>query len=153
MESIREIENWTQEEIKQEIANGGKFVVYTVRVAGAISRSSELSRIYFVRSNEKTRLRNVSYAFLAYRSGGIFTSGNWFGAVVENLQGGIDITEEVVSRLFDQLGSDRVANQLDSAIRNRGIAIGRVRCRKCGMDYWAGASKCWKCGAPQAWGQ
>jgi hypothetical protein len=147
VEHIREIENWTEDQIRQEIKAGGRFVVYQLRVAGAISKTPEYSRAYFVRAGEKTRLRNFGYAFLLYRGGGsFFNSGEWMHTIGQNFRGGFDVTEETAEKLFGQHVSDRISDRLDYVNENRGAAIGRVRCRKCGIEYSDEAEKCWKCG-------
>lgn len=152
MESIREIEDWSDDQIRQEIDAGGRFVIYQLRVVGLISNSPEYSRVYFVRAGEKTRMRNLGYAFALYRRGGsLINLGEWIYAIGQNFRGGFDVTQETADRIFKDRISDRIAERLDIAIENRGSAIGRVKCRKCGIEYWEEADKCWKCGTPQGW--
>jgi hypothetical protein len=102
MAQIHGVGNMTVSELRQEVQQGGKFVVYLYCVSILILTFKRSSAIYFIRANENAVLKGLPFTFLSLLAG-------WWGipwgpiftieAVVKNLQGGNDITPEMMNSL------------------------------------------------------
>jgi hypothetical protein len=90
--------------LAQELQNGGKFVyyMYTVSIIALTFRRS--SAIHFIRSGENAMARGLRYTLISVLLG-------WWGipwgpiytiqALIKNVNGGVDVTQEVVAALAD----------------------------------------------------
>ena len=95
---INGIESMTAGELAQELARGGKFVIYQYAISVVILSFKQGSDIYFVRSNESAVMKGLPFTLLTLVAG-------WWGipfgpifsviALFNNLKGGKDVTKEV----------------------------------------------------------
>ena len=95
---IKGIENLSEQEIRDELNNGAKFVVYRYCISIVVMTFRRSSDIYFVRSGEKAIVKGLGYTFLTLILGWwgipwgpIYT----IGSLGTNLSGGKDVTGEV----------------------------------------------------------
>ena len=102
MATIKNIKNYTNEQLKSEIARGGKFVFFTYTVSLAVMTLKRSSSIVFIPAGEGTFKHRVGYstvnAIMGWWGipwGPIYT----IGAMFNNMSGGKDVTSEVVSQL------------------------------------------------------
>lgn len=102
MAHINGIENMTVSQLHDEIQRGGKFVVYLYCVSLLIITFKRGSGIYFVPAGQSAVWKGLPFTLLSVLTG-------WWGipwgplftleALVRNLQGGKDVTQEVVLAL------------------------------------------------------
>lgn len=96
------LEGLTPEELKAELARGGRFVVFLYCISILILTFKRPSDVHFVRRGESTLGRSLGYTLLSLLLG-------WWGipwgpiytlqAVFTNLGGGKDVTAEVVASM------------------------------------------------------
>jgi len=94
--------NLTLEDLRLELARGGRFVVFLYCISILIMTFKRPSDVHFVRSGESTLGRSLGYTLLSLVLG-------WWGfpwgpiytieALFTNLGGGKDVTAEVVASL------------------------------------------------------
>jgi hypothetical protein len=99
---IKGIESMTGAELAQEVARGGKFVIYQYAFSVVVMSFKRPSDIYFVRSSESAVVKGLPYTLLTLVAG-------WWGipfgpifsvmALFNNLKGGTDVTNEVLNVL------------------------------------------------------
>jgi hypothetical protein len=99
---IKGIESMTGPELAQEVARGGKFVIYQYAISVVVMSFKRPSDIYFVRSTESAVVKSLPYTLLTLVAG-------WWGipfgpifsvmALFNNLKGGTDVTQEVLNVL------------------------------------------------------
>ena len=102
MAQINGIENMTVSQLRDEIQRGGKFVVYLYCISLVVITFRRGSGIYFVRANESVFLKSLPFTLLTLLAG-------WWGipfgpiftieAVVRNLMGGKDVTQDVMNTI------------------------------------------------------
>ena len=100
---IKNVDGLTAEDIKNEIANGAKFVLFQYTVSIIILTFKRSSDIYFVKSTEKPIVKGLPYTILTFLLG-------WWGipwgpiytiqALSKNLSGGKDVTQHVLPSLI-----------------------------------------------------
>ncbi len=99
---IKGVENMTKDQLAQEVAKGGKFVIYQYAISVIILSFKQGSDIYFVRSTENAVAKGLPFTLLTLVAG-------WWGipfgpifsamALFNNLRGGKDVTKEVMGIL------------------------------------------------------
>lgn len=102
MMQIHGIDNLTLAEIQCEVDEGGRFVYYEYCISVVIASARRPSAIYFLRRNDWGIVRGLPYCLLSLVCG-------WWGipwgfiytplALLNNLSGGCEITDEVLARL------------------------------------------------------
>lgn len=102
MAKIIGIEGMTGPQLKAEIQNGGKFVVYQYCISIIILTFRRSSDIYFIRSGESRLTPGLIYSlislFLGWWGipwGPIYT----IGAFITNFGGGKDVTQAVLASM------------------------------------------------------
>jgi len=99
---IKGLNRMTAQDVAQEVARGGKFVIYQYAISIVILSFKQGSDIYFVRSTENAVVKGLPYTLLTLVAG-------WWGipfgpifsvmALFNNLKGGKDVTNEVMNIL------------------------------------------------------
>jgi hypothetical protein len=112
MAKIVGLEGLSHEELVQELDRGARFVVYQYCISLLAITFTRGTSIYFVRSDESRLARGLPWTFLSLALG-------WWGfpfgliftpiAVVKNLAGGKDVTNEIVAALYPQDGGEEPA--------------------------------------------
>ena len=102
MANINGIEGMSVEEVNQEIAKGGKFVIFLYCFSVFIMTFKRSSDIYFIRADEGTLTKSLPFSALSFFVG-------WWGipwgiiytiqSLITNFSGGQDITGQVISAL------------------------------------------------------
>ncbi len=100
--AIKGLENTTHQQLVQELAQGAKFVVFSYAISVIILTFKRSSEIYYIRPGESAVAKSMPYTVLTLVAG-------WWGipfgpiftvwALVVNLGGGKDVTQEVVNML------------------------------------------------------
>ena len=99
MAKIINMEGLTAEEIKREIQNGARFVMFQYCISIIILTFKRPSDIYFIRANESVLKPSISFTLLSLFFGWwgipwgpIYT----IGSLHTNFSGGKDVTAEVL---------------------------------------------------------
>lgn len=99
------IDGMTVDELNQELRNGARFVVYQYCISVIVMTFRRGSNIHFIPAGHSAVGKGVPYILLSLVAGWwgipwgpIFT----IGSLATNLQGGKDVTREVVSSLRTQ---------------------------------------------------
>ena len=95
------IEGNTEGQLRQELKQGGKFVVFQYCYSLILVTIKKASPVYFIRAGENGILYGMKYSLISmllgwwgFPWGPVFTVGSLFN----NFKGGIDVTGEVVRR-------------------------------------------------------
>lgn len=96
--TIKGIEGLSADQIKQELRNGGKFVIYQYCISALIMTFKRGSNVYFIRSSESAFVKGLGYTLLSLAFGWwgipwrpIYT----IGSIFTNCKGGKDVTQQV----------------------------------------------------------
>lgn len=96
---LEQVQNWTVEELENDIAAGGKFVVFTYTISLLIVTLNRPSNIYYIKSDESSFATGWQYFLISlllgwwgFPWGPIYTIGSLCRAFT-----GKDITSEVMS--------------------------------------------------------
>lgn len=102
MSRIIGLDNMTVGELNQELANGGKFVVFLYCFSIVILTFKRSSQIYFIKSGENTLLKSLKFTLISLFLG-------WWGipwgiiytiqSIFTNFSGGRDVTAQVMTAL------------------------------------------------------
>ncbi len=99
---INGIEGMTVAAVQAEVARGGKFVVFQYCISILVMTFRRSSDIYFIRAGEGTFGVSIGYTIVSILLGWwgipwgpIYT----IGAIITNLGGGKDITQEIMLML------------------------------------------------------
>jgi hypothetical protein len=126
MAKIIGVEGLTAAGLAAEVAQGGRFVSFPYVVSVFIMSFRRASDIYYVRPGESPRLKGLPFLLISALLGwwGIPWGLYWTSvALVDNLRGGTDVTQEVVASLT---GSPRGAGQgASAAALGAAVAHGR----------------------------
>jgi hypothetical protein len=97
---IKNFENYTPQELKMELDNGARFVMYTYTISVILLTFKRPSDIYFIRSGEGSVSKGIPYTLLSAALGWwgipwgpVYT----IGSIFKNLNGGRDVTNEVLA--------------------------------------------------------
>jgi len=102
MAKIVGTEGLTTDQVMEEVRCGGKFVYFPYVVSILVLTFRRGSDIHFIRAGENAVVKGLPYTLLTFVAG-------WWGlpwglirtpiAIVNNLSGGIDVTQDVMSSL------------------------------------------------------
>ncbi len=105
MAEIKNLDGISGHELKNELANGAKFVVFQYCISLLVITFKRSSSIYFVRSGESTLKHSIGFTLITLLFG-------WWGipwgpiysiwALFTNLTGGKNVTEEVLKSFQNQ---------------------------------------------------
>ncbi len=100
------IEGMSPEQVQNEVARGGKFVLYSYCFSIVVMTFRRSTDIYFVRAGENAVVKGLPWTFLSLAVG-------WWGfpwgliytpmALIQNLGGGKNVTPEVLQQFFTEL--------------------------------------------------
>ena len=102
---INGIKNLTVQDLQDEVAAGGKFVIYSYCVSIIVMSFKRGTDIYFVKSNENSFVKSLPWFFITLFLGwwglpwGIIYS---FGCLSNCINGGKDVTNEVMNFVHAQ---------------------------------------------------
>lgn len=106
---IKGTEDLTPMQIKSELENGAKFVVYQYCVSIVIITFKRSSDIYFIRAGNSAAAKGLGFTLVSLLFGWwgipwgpIYT----IGSLVNNLSGGKDVTQAVLSTVTQQQSAD-----------------------------------------------
>lgn len=98
---IQGVEGLSTEQVQQEVARGGKFVIYSYCFSVVIMTFRRSTDIYFLRAGENAVAKGMQWTLITLLAG-------WWGfpwgliytpmALIQNLGGGKDVTREVMSQ-------------------------------------------------------
>jgi hypothetical protein len=100
--AIKNIEGYTSEQLRQAVAEGGKFVHFSYTVSVLVMTFRRPSPIVFVPAGESTFKHRAGYSAINLLMGwwGIpWGPIHTIGSMITNVSGGKDITAEIVSQL------------------------------------------------------
>ncbi len=96
------LENLSPQQLEQEIARGGKFVVFEYCISLLIVTFKRSTDVYFIRAGESTFSKSFTYTLLSavvgwwgFPWGPIYT----IAALHTNLSGGKNVTMEIINAL------------------------------------------------------
>lgn len=102
---IKNVEGMTVAQIQAEVAKGGKFVVYQYCISIILMTFKRSSNIHFIKAGESSITPGLGLTFLTLILGWwgipwgpIYT----IGALIKNLGGGQDVTQEVMAQVVGQ---------------------------------------------------
>ena len=97
---IKNVEGLTTQQLNNELAQGGKFVIYQFTISIVVMTFRRSSDIYFVRAGESAVAKGLGYTALSLLFGWwgipwgpIYT----IGSLINNLGGGKNVTQEVLA--------------------------------------------------------
>ncbi|HVX51447.1 MAG TPA: hypothetical protein VHB48_14880 [Chitinophagaceae bacterium] len=100
---VKNIDGLTVDQVKDEIANGGKFVYFQYTVSIVVMTFRRSSDIYFIKSDEKAVAKGLPYTLMSFFLG-------WWGipwgpvytiqSLSTNLGGGKDVTAQILPNLL-----------------------------------------------------
>lgn len=100
---VKNIDGLTVADIKNEVDNGAKFVIYQYAISLVVITFKRSSDIYFVRNGENPVVKGLPYTLIAFFLG-------WWGipwgpvytiqSLAKNLGGGKDITQEMMQHML-----------------------------------------------------
>ncbi len=99
---IRNVEGLTTAQLQQEIAKGGRFIMYKYCISIIVMTFNRPSDVFFIRADESAFVKGLPYTLLTLVLGWwgipwgpIYT----IGALGTNLGGGKDVTQEVLQSI------------------------------------------------------
>ncbi len=102
MAKIKNLENRSVDQLRSEISQGGKFVVFEYCISIVLMTFKRKSSIYFIPAGESTAKHSIGFTLLTLVMGWwgipwgpIYT----FGALFTNFAGGKDVTSEVMGTI------------------------------------------------------
>lgn len=104
---IKGIEGMTIAQVQSEVANGGRFVVYTYCISIVVLSFKRPSAVYFIKRGDNAFAKGLPFTLVSLLLGwwgipwGIVYT---IGALVTNTGGGKDVTAGVVQALQKQTG-------------------------------------------------
>jgi hypothetical protein len=103
MSEIQGMEGMTVSQLQDELRRGGRFVVFEYCVSIIVMTFKRSSDVYFIRAGEGTAGKSLGYTLLSLLLG-------WWGfpwgiiytpmALITNLGGGRDVTQQVVAAML-----------------------------------------------------
>ena len=109
------IEGMSPEQVQNEVARGGKFVLYSHCFSIVIMTFRRSTDIYFVRAGENAVVKGLTWTLLSLAVG-------WWGfpwgliykpmALIQNLGGGKNVTPEVLQQFFTELSAAQPSPQV-----------------------------------------
>ncbi|SKC78616.1 hypothetical protein SAMN05660236_3781 [Ohtaekwangia koreensis] len=105
MAGIKNIEGLTTDQINRELAHGAKFVVFQFTISVLVMTFRRSSDIYFIRSGESRLIKGLPFTLMTFLLGwwGIPWGPIYsIGSLVHNLNGGKDVTQEILNSYNNQ---------------------------------------------------
>lgn len=102
---IRNIENLRTDELKRELENGARFVVFEYCISIIVMTFRRSSDVYFIRSNESTIKSSWGFTLLTLVLGwwGIPWGPIYsIGSLFTNISGGKNVTAEILTAISSQ---------------------------------------------------
>ncbi len=99
---IKGIENFSTEQLNDELQRGGRFVIYQYCISILIMSFKRNSTIYFIPAEDASRSKAFGFILISLLAGwwGVPWGPIWtVGTVVKNFRGGIDVTANVMVSL------------------------------------------------------
>lgn len=100
---VKNIDGLTVADIKNEVDNGAKFVIYQYAISLVVITFKRSSDIYFVRNGENAVVKGLPYTLIAFFLG-------WWGipwgpvytiqSLAKNFGGGKDVTQEMLQHML-----------------------------------------------------
>jgi hypothetical protein len=109
--TIKGIEGTTLGEINFEVQRGGKFVVFQYCISIIVMSYKRSSSIYFLKAGESALIKGLPFTVLSLIAGpwGIPWGPIWAGqSIATNLDGGKDVTKEVLASLNSEANATTV---------------------------------------------
>ncbi len=102
--SIRGISRMTVGEMRSEVRQGARFVVFEYVLSFLVVTRRKTSAVFFVRPGESIFWKSLPYNLIALALG--WWAIPWgpaftIGAVKDNLQGGHDVTQRLIEQILD----------------------------------------------------
>lgn len=101
-------EGMSGEQVAAELSRGGKFVIFQYTISIIVRTFKRSSNIYFIRPGENSVVKGLPFSLISLMFG-------WWGipwgpvytiqSLVTNLQGGKDVTQEILATLRNRAGS------------------------------------------------
>ena len=101
--TIRGIGRMTVGQMRAEVRQGARFVAFEYVISFVVT-SRKISPVFFVRPGERTFFKSLRYNVVTLIAGWWsfpFGPANTIGAVKDNLQGGRDVTPQVIEQILD----------------------------------------------------
>jgi hypothetical protein len=113
---IKNIDGLTASDLQQQVSNGGRFVYFAYTISLLIVTFRDTSGVYLIRSDENSAGKSFLFTIVSFLIG-------WWGvpwgpkytlqAIRTNLQGGKDVTDEVMDvingyLLFEETNKERI---------------------------------------------
>jgi hypothetical protein len=105
MAGIKNLEGLTTDQINRELAHGAKFVVFQFTISVLVMTFRRSSDIYFIRSGESRLIKGLPFTLMTFLLGwwGIPWGPIYsVGSLVNNLNGGKDVTQEILNSYSNQ---------------------------------------------------
>ncbi len=106
------LDNISRAELKEELQNGAKFVVFQHTISILIMTFKRTGNIHFIRHNEGTLGKSIGPSLTSFFLGWwgipwgpIYT----IGSLATNFRGGKDVTQEVVAHLNEMAATESQA--------------------------------------------
>ena len=99
---IRGIENLSPEELRHEIEQGGRFVIFQYCISSVVLSFKRVSDIHFIKAEESAFRKGAGFSLISLLCGwwGIPWGPIWtISTLVTNCRGGRNITAEVLHAL------------------------------------------------------
>jgi hypothetical protein len=101
--AIQGLENMTVGELEQEVANGGRFVIYQYTISILVMTFKRGSAVFYIKPGQGSVGKGMPYTLLTLLLG-------WWGfpwgpiysimSLASNLGGGKDVTQEVMNNIL-----------------------------------------------------
>lgn len=113
---IKNIEGLTATDLQQQVSDGGRFVYFAYTVSLVIITFRDTSGVYLIRSGENTAAKSFLFTIVSFLIG-------WWGvpwgpkytmqAILTNIKGGKDVTDEVMDvingyLLFEETNKEKI---------------------------------------------
>ena len=105
MAGIKNLEGLTTDQINRELAHGAKVVVFQFTISVLVMTFRRSSDIYFIRSGESRLIKGLPFTLMTFLLGwwGIPWGPIYsVGSLVNNLNGGKDVTQEILNSYNNQ---------------------------------------------------
>lgn len=110
--SVKGIEGLSADQLNAELQQGAKFVIFQYCISIVIMTFKRSSPIYFIRAGESTIGKSLPFTLISLLLGWwgipwgpIYT----IGAIVNNIRGGKDVTQEVIASMNQATSQEGVA--------------------------------------------
>jgi hypothetical protein len=102
------VENMSMDQVKAELAAGGRFVIYQYCISIVVMTFKRTSHIFLIRAGDNALVKGLPYTLVSLMLGwwGIPWGPIWtLSTIVTNLRGGRNVTTEVMSSMGTRAGA------------------------------------------------